>query len=106
MTVILNQNMQEMKDEIAIMPWNDEYELMWLNEGKKICRRDILFEETLGMRSSLKELKMQYKVWNVYKEELISYYEEQEDIRNRWEEVFANDNGFVFDEGTWLKLLN
>jgi hypothetical protein len=57
------------------------------------------------MWSSLKDFKMQYKVWDKYEEIVTEYYDEQEDIRNRWEDVFASDNGFIFAKGTWLKLL-
>jgi hypothetical protein len=105
MAIVLWQEMQIMKDEMVVSISVEEYELFWIEEGKKISRRDILFEKMQRMTSSMKDFKVQFKFWDCYEEKVIEFYDEQNNIRKKWEDVFACDNGFVFDRETWLKLL-
>jgi hypothetical protein len=105
MAAVLWKEMQLMKDEIDICDPIEKYELLWIEEGEKICRRERLLEEMRGMTSSLKDFKIQFKVWDCYEEKLIEFYDELNNIRNKWEDVFACVNGFVFDRETWLKLI-
>jgi hypothetical protein len=62
MAVVMMQNMQLMKDEMMISSWVNEYDFMWLEEGRKICRRDSLLEKMRGMWSSKKRLKCNFKL--------------------------------------------
>jgi hypothetical protein len=105
MAVVLWQEMQAMNDEVDISISVEEYDLFWIEEGENICRRDILFEKMQGMLSSLKDIKMQFKFWNYYEEKTIEFYDEQNNIRDKWKDVFTCDNGFIFDKETWLKLI-
>jgi hypothetical protein len=105
MAVVLWKEMQIMKDETDVSVPFEEYELLWIKEGEKICRRDILFEKMQGMISSLKDFQVQFRFWDYYEEKVIEFYDEQNNIRNKWEDVFACDNGFIFDRETWLKLI-
>jgi hypothetical protein len=74
------------------------HDQLWLKEGEKILRREKLYNGMKKMILSKEDINVERYRNDIYLNSAVRFQMKVVDQVNKWEDIFAKDNKFCFDE--------